>query len=130
MRLKLTVRSNQTESGFPHHRLDAYRLAVELAGEAFQLARRLSGPYAKIADNLLRSSQGVALLIGEGANRYTPAQKRQRFVEARGEVGECAVAIELAVVLHAFSPEDAAPALTMCDRIGAMLTGLIHKSSD
>jgi four helix bundle protein len=118
------------ESGFPHHRLDAYHLAVELVCESVKIARRLSGTYPKIADNLLRSSQGVALLIGEGANRYTPAQKRQRFMEARGEVGECAVALELAVALRVVSSDEVAPTLASCGRIGAMLTGLIQKSSE
>jgi hypothetical protein len=28
------------------------------------------------------------------------------------------------------SSDEAGPVLSMCDRIGAMLTGLIHKSSD
>jgi four helix bundle protein len=118
------------QTGFPHHRLDAFRLSVELACECARLSRSLSGPYAKVADNLLRSSQGVSLLIGEGANRYTAAQKRQRFMEARGEVGECAAAIELGVALGVFSQSEAESALGLADRIGAMLTRLIQKTRD
>ncbi len=117
----------QSEVGFPHQRLDAYRVAVELACTIDHLTDPLPAAYSKVGDNLRRSSQGVPLLIGEGANRYTRAQKRQRFIEARGEVGECAAAIELCIALGAIAEPDAGAALVLCDRVGAMLTRLIQR---
>ena len=69
----------------------------------------------------------MPLLIAEGANRVSAAQKRQRFVEARGECGETAAAIELLSRLDLTESTEAERALDACGRIGATLTGLIAK---
>jgi len=112
---------------FPHHRLEVYGLAVRLAVSAKELAERVPRGYRSLADQLIRSGPGVALLIAEGANRATPGQKRQRFVEARGECGEAAATVEVLVRLGLLSSEDASDFGRSADRIAAMLTGLIRR---
>lgn len=46
---------------------------------------------------------------------------------ARGEVGECAAALELAGRLGLAAPLEVAGALTLADRVGAMLTRLVRR---
>ena len=60
---------------FPHHRLDVYRLALDMARLAKQLADRVPRGYRSIADHLLRAAGQTVLLIGEGANRYGQARR-------------------------------------------------------
>jgi len=48
---------------FPHHKLDAYRVAVEMTREAEGIASRLSGRHRRIADQLGRAALAVPLLI-------------------------------------------------------------------
>jgi four helix bundle protein len=112
---------------FAHHRLDAYRVALDLAHVAITLANDLPRGHAAIADQLRRSATALPLLIAEGANRVSPAQKRQRFIEARGECGEAAAAIELLAKLRIVDAQVSAHALESADRVGAMLSGLLKK---
>ena len=110
---------------FSHHRLDVYRLALELAVSAKRIADEVPRGYRRLADQLIRSGPSVALLIAEGANRYTPAQKRQRFVEARGECGEAAATVEVLARMGLVTGEEARSFGRTADRVAAMLTGLI-----
>jgi hypothetical protein len=75
---------------FVHHRLDAYRLARQLADRCKVIADRVPRGYRKWADQLLRAAGSTVGLIGEGANRFTAGQKRQKLT-ARG----CAVLVDL-----------------------------------
>ena len=70
-----------------------------------------------------------AELTGEGANRYTPKQKRQRFTEARGEAGEVACHMERAYSYRLVSERELEAVLSRADRVCAMLTGLIRRHS-
>jgi len=114
---------------FPHHKLDAYRVAVEMTREAEGIASRLSGRHRRIADQLGRAALAVPLLIAEGAHRRTSAQKRQRFTEARGECAEVAAACELARVLGLGDALTTARVEILADRVCAMLTRLIARHS-
>ena len=112
---------------FAHHRLDVYELALELAVSAKGISAGIPRGYRGLSDQLLRSATGVVLLIAEGANRFTPGQKRQRFVEARGECGEAAATVELCARLELVSQEESLSFQRMADQVCAMLTGLIHR---
>jgi four helix bundle protein len=114
---------------FTHYKLDAYRVAVQMARQAKQLADGVPRGYRSFADQLLRAAGSTVLLIGEGANRHTAGQKRQRFSEARGECGEAAVAAELLVTFGLAPQRDVEPLLAAADRVAAMLTGLIQRHS-
>lgn len=117
----------QKRYGFAHHRLDAYNLALEMACSARQLADRVPRGYRSFADQLMRAAGQTVLLIGEGANRYTAGQKRQRYSEARGECGEAAAAAELLAVLKLVPAEQAAQVEYLAGRVAAMLTRLIQR---
>jgi four helix bundle protein len=114
---------------FAHHKLDAYRVARQLADRVKGVADRVPRGYRSHADQLLRAAGNTVGLIGEGANRFSPGQKRQRFIEARGECGEVACWVEL---LHGFgfvAEVEAQAVLELANRVCAMLTGLIKRHS-
>ena len=118
-----------THGGFPHHRLDAYRVSLELAVKAKELADAVPRGYRTLADQLQRSGTAPVMLVAEGANRYYRGTKRQRVSEARGEAGECAAATELAAQLGLVPAQDAEQCIELADRLCAMLTRLIRRFS-
>ena len=113
---------------FPHHRLDVYHPSLELAVLAKRIGDGIPRGYRSLADQLIRSGPSVALLIAEGANRAAPGQKRQRFVEARGECGEAAATVEVAARMDLVSNEESIRFGRVADRVAAMLTGLIRRN--
>ena len=68
--------------------------------------------------------------IAEGANRILPRDKSARFMIARGEVGECEAALELARVVGLGSRQRIDELRVLADRVAAMLLGLIRRSPD
>ena len=59
----------QTEFPFPHHKLDAWRVAVELATKGRHLAERIPTGDRDLAAQLRRSSTAAVLLGGSDAAR-------------------------------------------------------------
>ena len=112
---------------FPHERLDAYRVALEMAELAKELATKIPRGHRNIADHLERAADNTVLLMAEGANRRGPALKRQRFVESRGEAGEVAAAADLILVLDLGSRAKAKQLKNLSGRVCMMLTRLITK---
>ena len=112
---------------FSHRRLDVYRVALEMARRSRELADRVPRGYRTFADQLLRAAGQTVLLIGEGANRYTAGQKRQRYTEARGEAGEVASCLELLATLRLAPQHEADQIMHLAGRVAAMLTRLIQR---
>ena len=74
---------------FPHHRLDVYRVALEMAAKANKLAKHIPRGYRSFADHLLRAAGNTVLLTAEGvkpdrshraapAAPFRPARRRQK----------------------------------------------------
>jgi four helix bundle protein len=114
---------------FAHQRLDVHRVALEMASRSRNIADRVPRGYRSFADQLLRAAGQTVLLIGEGANRYTAGQKRQRYTEARGESGEVASAVELLASLRLAPQAEANEIMHLAGRVAAMLTRLIQRYS-
>ena len=114
---------------FAHHRLHAYHASLDLARAAHILATRIPRGHRRVADQLLRASSAVPLLIAEGAHRVSARQKRQRFIEARGECGEVVAITELLEHLDLVQAGDVVAVVDAADRVAALLTGLIRKFS-
>lgn len=114
---------------FTHYKLDAYHVARQLADLVIVLVEQVPKGHHKLVDQVLRAATGAEALIAEGANRFTPKQKRQRFVEARGEAGEVAAHLERFRRYRFISEEQLMAALELADRLCAMLTGLIKRHS-
>jgi four helix bundle protein len=100
-----------------------------MAQRAQAVSARVPRGYRSFADQLLRAAGSTVLLIGEGANRYSAGQKRQRYSEARGECGEVAAALELLMALKLVPANEAKAALELAGRVGAMLTRLVQRLS-
>ena len=98
--------SGNREYGFVHHRLDVYRVSYEMLMKVQALAERIPRGYRSFADQLLRAAGSTLGLIGEGANRFTKGQKRQRFTEARGEAGHAFEARDWIVVADFEGPPE------------------------
>ena len=112
---------------FSHQKLDVYRVALEMARRSREIADRVPRGYRSFADQLLRAAGQTVLLIGEGANRYTAGQKRQRYTEARGEAGEVAAAVELLTTLRLAPQDETDEVMHLAGRVAAMLTRLIQR---
>ena len=114
---------------FSHHKLDVFRMALEVLRDVHDITRRIPRGYRSFADQLLRAAGETVALIGEGANRFTSGQKHQRFSEARGEAGEVAVHIETICAMKLIGEDEADEVLGKCNRVCAMLTRLIQRHS-
>ena len=114
-------------TGFPHQRLDVFHAAMELTIGVEHLAAAFPAGHADLKDQVRRSASAVARNIAEGANRWTPREKAARFVIALGEVGECDTTLEMVQRLQLGSPAQVRALRRLTDRIGAMLTALVHR---
>jgi four helix bundle protein len=109
---------------FAHHKLDVYGIALKLVVEVRRLSERIPRGHRALADQVLRAASSTVLLIAEGANRRSAGDKRQRYSMARGECGEVAAAIEVAVALGFLDGRDATDVLNLAGRVSAMLLRL------
>ena len=118
------------EYRFPHEYLDVYRLALELSKLTCALADTIPRGRRKLADQLVRAGTSIPLLMAEGANRVSHADKAHKFPESRSETAECGAAAEVALNQEIGDQTLARDALSLARRVGAMLTGLVGKYSD
>ena len=112
---------------FPHHRLDAWQVAQQLAVSAVRLTDPCPKGFADLRDQLKRAALSTVRNIAEGASRVSPADKRSRFVVARGECAECDATLETAALLELFPLEEIRRVQVLADRVSAMLTGLVRR---
>src|SRR5450631_2445784 len=77
----------------PHHKLIAYRVALEL----LQAVREAKIRDSYLRDHAMRAAKSACLNAAEGAGRVTRADKARAFTIARGEACEAAAAVEVAV---------------------------------
>ena len=116
---------NSPIGSFPHHRLDAWHVALEAMLGADRISRRLGRGYGPLADQLRRASQSAYLQVAEGAAKGG-AERAQRFRGARAEASEAAAAIEAVAQLGLVAADEAAVAVDRFAKLCAMLTKLIR----
>ncbi len=114
-------------SHFPHQRLDAWHLSREARRLTFELLNTLPKGFADDARQLRRSSGAVPKLIAEGANRWSAGDKRRRFEEAEGEIGETASGLEDLADLGALDKVKVAQAMVLWGRCRATVLGLLRR---
>lgn len=117
-------------SAFPHEKLHAYQVAREMAALAKKLAEAIPRGHRNVADHLLRAASNTVLLLAEGANRRGAGEKRQRFVESRGECGEVGAAADLLLDYDLSTQADAETLKHLASRVSAMLTRIIARLDD
>lgn len=104
------------------HRLDCYRVALELCTIAARLVPR---GHRTLRDQLTRASLSVPLNIAESCGRRSPADKAHFFAIARGSAMECAAIVDAARSLGLIPVSMAKEASWLLVRIVQMLTKLI-----
>ncbi len=122
----MTSRPNDkapTFTHFPHHSLDAYRVALEALGKADALAKKLPRGYGPLSDQLRRASQSAFLQLSEGAARIG-ADRAQRLRGARAEACEAAACVEALEHLGLATRAESGELLSLLGRLAAMLTRL------
>ena len=121
----LTMKSSSLNH--PHQRLDAWHVAQDLAVGAVHLTDPCPRGFADLRDQLRRAALSTVRHIAEGASRLSPADKRARFIVARGECAECDATLETAARLELFPAEEIHRIRLLADRVSAMLTGLVRR---
>ena len=109
----------------PGNHLIVYRKAIEAAGEAISLVRRVPAPLKNLADQVIRSASSVPANIAEGHGRLG----RDRFYHWRiayGSAKEVDCHLRLLVHAGAVNSARAKEALKLFDEIRAMTWRLLH----
>jgi four helix bundle protein len=112
---------------FPHQRLVAYRVAMELFLEVERLASRLPRGHAELKNQVRRAAGAAVRNIAEGANRVHPRDKAARFIVALGEIGECEAALEMAQLLELAPWSNVGRMRRTADRVAALVHGLVRR---
>ncbi len=96
---------DRSHGGFPHERLDAYRVALTMATASKRVAAGIPRGHRSVADHMLRAAANVVLLLPEGANRRTP--KENDSDSARAE--RSALRLPPRPILSSLSNSDPSP---------------------
>lgn len=112
---------------FDHHRLDAWRVALEALLEGEAICQKLPRGHGKLRDQLRRALQGAFTLSSEAAAR-TGADRSCRFRWARAEAGEAAAILEAVARMGLCDAERCGRVIDKLWRQSAMLTRLALRS--
>ena len=106
----------------PFQRLDAYRVARELA----RVVCTAGIADAELRDQATRAAKSAFLNLCEGLPDDRPGVRRRSFRQADGSVHEVAGALDLAAAIGALDEEVARPAIALAARARALLRGLLR----
>jgi four helix bundle protein len=109
-------------ASLPFQRLDAYRLARELARVVHVGAIADS----ELRDQATRAAKSAFLNLCEGLPDDRPAVRRRYFRQADGSVHEVAGALDLAAAIGALDERAAAEAIALAARVRALIRGLLR----
>jgi four helix bundle protein len=108
---------------FDHHRLDAYKVALEVLVKGQAVAKQVPRGHGTLVDQLKRALEGAFTQTTEASAR-TGADRLARFRAARAEAGEAAGLLEAVSRLGLADPTDVEAVLELLWRLCAMLTRL------
>jgi len=112
----------------PTSNLTAYRKAIEAAGLAIELVRRVPAPLKSMADQAIRASSSVAANLSEGHGRVG----RDRFNHWRiayGSAKEVDTFLRLLANAGVVDRGQTNVALDLFDQVRAMIWRLLHPRS-
>jgi len=115
------------ETMFPHERLDAWKLAVAARCATWKLLDAVPRGYGEDLGQLRRSSQSAPKLIAEGANRWSPGEKRRRFDDALTEIGETASGLRELAAMGVVDGAGVAAACRLWGRCRGAVLGLYRR---
>jgi four helix bundle protein len=105
---------------------DAYDCSLSLIRSLVPLLERLSSCDAKLADQLRRAAQSVALNVAE-ANQRRGRDRCNRFRIALGSAAEVASSLDIAVAFGYVGERDHSEAYALVDRVRAMTYRLANR---
>lgn len=111
---------------FPHERLDAWHRAREARVAALTFTRSVPAGFADERRQINNAAASVVRNICEGAGRFKPAEKVQKFEIASGEACEVAGAVQSLLDAGLGDPALGHSCMALEARTAAMLTGLIR----
>jgi four helix bundle protein len=114
---------------FDHEKLTVYQKSIEFVAFVARLLPRLQSPFGGIRDQLLRSSQSIALNIAEGNGKRSAADRRRFFEIARGSAMESAASLDVLVAVGAFLLDEITPGKELLLPIVKMLSKMTEYTS-
>jgi four helix bundle protein len=111
---------------FDHKRLDVYKVAREFVMRADRIVHQLPVGRAYIADQLMRAAISIVLNIAEGCDEFSRRDKARFYRMAKRSASECSAVLDIITDLKLVAPQQAQEADKLLERIGAMLTAMIH----
>ena len=112
---------------FPHDRLVVWHVACDARTVALHFTETLPRGFGHETRQIRDASASVVRNICEGASRFKPAEKVQKYEIAAGEAGEAAGAIQSLLKAEIGDAELGRRFLELEGRAGAMLTALIRR---
>jgi four helix bundle protein len=109
----------------PTSQLIALTTALEAAGEALAIARRVPAPLTSLADQVVRSAASVAANLAEGHGR-SGRDRSQHWRIAYASAKEVDTHLRLLVGAGAVDAGRARAALDLFDQVRAMTWRLLH----
>ena len=103
-----------------------YDCSLSLIRSLVPLLERLSSRDPKLADQLRRAAQSIALNVAE-ANQRLGRDRRNRFRIALGSAAEVASCLDVAVAFSYLGERDHAEAYKLVDRVRAMTYRLANR---
>ena len=112
----------------PHNGLIAHSKALEAAGLALAIARRVPAPFRSPADQLIRASSSVAANLSEGHGRVG-RDRLNHWRIAYGSAKEVDTFLRLLAHAGAVDKAQTSVALELFDQVQAMTWRLLHPIS-
>ena len=109
----------------PTSNLTAYRRAIEAAGIAIELVRRVPAPLKSLADQVIRSASSVPANLAEGHGRLGRDRTHDWRI-AYASAGEVDCHLRILCLTGAVPRGKAMTALQLFDEVRAMTWRLLH----
>ena len=115
----------------PHKKLDVWKAAMDLVIEVYRLTEKFPKEERfGLTVQVRKAVVSIPSNIAEGASRNTKKEFVNFLYIAQGSLSELDAQLEIAYRLGYIGEEDFAGLDQNMDRIGRMLTGLIHHQKE
>ena len=115
---------------FPFENLEVYKKAFLINRKVYAFLKGNSTMPVYLKSQFGRASLSIVLNIAEGSGRFTPKDRRNFLVMARGSVFECASITEVVAAEQEMSTNESKEIIEGFDEISRMLYSMIKKLED
>ena len=110
-----------------HERLRVYQLAIEVVARILKINAQLPKGYAKLTDQLWRSSTSTPANIAEGVGKRSFADRRVYYDHARGSAFETAAHLDIVRMLRCVADDEIDRAKADLEEVVRMLSVLVRR---